>query len=92
VNTVVSEWPAEGNGAAEWKNLDISFVNIGLPQISRNHGHRLRQTAILKEIAELADRGRVKPHIDRMVSFDGVAEAQRALEAGETLGRPVLVL
>jgi len=92
VNTVVSPWPAEGNGFAEWKNLDISFVNIGLPQISRSHGHRLRQTAILKEIAELADRGRLKPHIDRTVSFDGVAEAQRALEAGETLGRPVLVL
>ncbi|NKM88003.1 zinc-binding dehydrogenase [Rhizobium laguerreae] len=92
VNTVVSEWPTEGNGPAEWKNLDISFVNIGLPQISRNHGHRLRQTAILKKIAELADRGRLKPHIDRVVSFDGVAEAQRALEAGETLGRPVLVL
>lgn len=92
INTVVSDWPAEGNGQAEWKNLDISFVNIGLPQIGRHHAHRLRQTAALAQIAELVDRGGLRAHIDRVVPFTGVAEAQRALEAGETLGRPVLLI
>ncbi|RCW82342.1 zinc-binding dehydrogenase [Phyllobacterium bourgognense] len=92
VNTVVSDWPAGGNGTAEWKNLDISFVNIGLPQITRNHEQRLRQTAVLKQIADLVDRGGLRAHIDRIVSFAGVGEAQRALEAGETMGRPVLLI
>lgn len=92
INTVVSDWPVEGNGPAEWKNLDISFVNIGLPQISRHHAHRLRQTAALSQIAELVDRGSLRARIDRVVSFTGVGEAQRALEAGETLGRPVLLI
>ena len=92
INTVVSDWPAEGNGQAEWKNLDISFVNIGLPQINRHHAHRLRQTAALAQIAELVDRGGLRAHIDRVVPFTGVGEAQRALEAGETLGRPVLLI
>lgn len=90
VNTVVSDWPAGGNGVAEWKNLDVRFVNIGFPQIGRDHGHRLRQTDVLRRIAELVDRGGLRAHIDRVVGFDGVGEAQRALEAGETLGRPVL--
>ncbi len=90
VNTVVSEWPEGGNGVAEWKNLDVSFVNIGLAQIGRDHAHRLRHTNILRQIAELVDRGGLRAHMDRVVEFDGVGEAQRALEAGETLGRLVL--
>ncbi len=90
VNTVVSNWPSGGNGFAEWRNLDISFVNIGLPQIARDHQRRLRQVRVLDEISERADQGTLRAHIDRVVSFEGVGEAQRALEAGETLGRVVL--
>lgn len=90
VNTVVSDWPSGGNGFAEWQNLDISFVNIGLPQIARDHGHRLRQVKVLDAIADMVDRGKLRAHIDRVVSFEAVGEAHRALEAGETLGRVVL--
>lgn len=90
VNTVVSDWPSGGNELAEWRNLDVSFVNIGLPQIARDHGHRLRQVKVLDAIAEMVDRGQLRAHIDRVVSLDGVGEAHRALEAGETLGRVVL--
>ncbi len=90
VNTVVSNWPSGGNGFAEWRNLDISFVNIGLPQIARDHQRRLRQVRVLDEISDRVDQGTLRAHIDRVVSFEGVGEAQRALEAGETLGRVVL--
>jgi NADPH:quinone reductase-like Zn-dependent oxidoreductase len=90
VNTVVSDWPSGSNALAEWQNLDISFVNIGLPQIARDHGHRLRQVKVLDAIADMVDRGKLRAHIDRVVSFEGVGEAHRALEAGETLGRVVL--
>lgn len=75
VNTVVSDWPEGGNAIAEWKNLDVSFVNIGLPQISRDHERRLRQTDVLRQIADLVDRGGLRAHIDRIVGFDGVGEA-----------------
>jgi hypothetical protein len=40
-------------------------------------------------IAEV-DKPEIKKDIDRVVTFDGVGEAHRALEAGETLGRVVL--
>lgn len=92
INTVVSDWPADGNALAEWRNMEIAFVNIGLPQITRNHALRLRQVEILKRIAVLVDAGRLRVHVDRVVPFDGVAEAQRALKAGETIGRPVLTI
>ncbi|MBO0144592.1 zinc-binding dehydrogenase [Agrobacterium sp. Ap1] len=90
VNTVVSDWPMGGNALAEWKNLDISFVNIGLPQIARDHRNRLRQVKVLDAVAEMVDRGKLRAHIDRVVSFEGVGDAHRALEAGETMGRVVL--
>ncbi|MCQ1775828.1 zinc-binding dehydrogenase [Neorhizobium galegae] len=90
VNTVVSDWPSGGNALAEWKNLDISFVNIGLPQVSRDGSHRLRQVGILDSIADMVDQGKLRAHIHRVVSFEEVGEAHRALEAGETLGRVVL--
>ncbi len=92
INTVVSDWPTDGNGLAEWRNMEIGFVNIGLPQISRNHALRLRQVEILRRIAVLVDDGKLHAHVDRVVPFEGVAEAQRALKAGETIGRPVLSL
>jgi NADPH:quinone reductase-like Zn-dependent oxidoreductase len=91
VNTVVSDWPSGGNALAEWKNLDVSFVNIGFPQIiARDHGNRLRQVKVLNAIADMVDAGKLRAHIDRVVSFKGVGDAHRALEAGETIGRVVL--
>lgn len=92
VNTVVSYWPTGSNAHAEFMNMDISFVNIGLPQITANEAQRLRQTRILAQVARMVDAGDLRPHVDRVVQFDGVAAAQVALEAGETLGRPVLAI
>ncbi|SOC41857.1 zinc-binding alcohol dehydrogenase family protein [Rhizobium subbaraonis] len=74
------------------ENLNLSFVNIGLPQIARDHRNRLRQVKILKAIADMVDRGALCAHIDRLVSFEGVGDAHRALEAGETIGRVVLLI
>lgn len=90
VNTVVSAWPSGTNAAAEWNNLDIRFVNIGQPQIARDHARRLRAAAILTQVAEMVDRGELRPRVDRVVPFEGVGAAHDALEAGETLGRVVL--
>jgi len=90
VNTVVSPWPTGDNALAEWNNLDIRFVNIGQPQIAGDHARRLRKAEILTRVAEMVDRGELRAHVDRIVSFDGVGAAHDALEAGETLGRVVL--
>lgn len=41
----------------------------------------------LERLAETADAGRLRPVIDRVVPLEGVADAVRALEAGEIFGK-----
>lgn len=90
VNTVVSDWPNGNNLVAEYKNLSIKFVNIGLPQVTGHHEFRLRQTQVLKEISRLVDVGQLQVHLDQVFPLQQVAKAQRSLEAGEIIGRVVI--
>ncbi len=90
MNTVVSDWPTGTNESAEWRNIDIRFVNIGYPQITADPKHLRRQTMILKEVAELVDAGKLRVHVDRVVGFAGVGDAHTALETRATIGRLVL--
>ncbi len=90
VNTVESDWPAGSNLMAEFKNISIKFVNIGWPQVMRDHAARLHQTQLLQDAAQMVDAGQLKPVVDRVYPLAQAGKAQRALEAGETLGRVVL--
>ncbi|WP_151637774.1 zinc-binding dehydrogenase [Noviherbaspirillum aerium] len=92
VNTVVAPWPEGNNMLAEYKNLNIKFINIGLPQVSANHEYRLRQTRVLRHIAELVDAGTLQVHLHRVYQLRDVKEAHRALEAGEVIGRIVITI
>jgi NADPH2:quinone reductase len=75
---------------AEFKNISIKFVNIGWPQVMRDHDARLHQTQLLHDAAQMVDAGQLKPVVDRVYPLAQAGEAQRALEAGETLGGVVL--
>jgi NADPH2:quinone reductase len=75
---------------AEFKNISIKFVNIGWPQVMRDHDARLHQTQLLHDAAQMVDAGQLKPVVDRVYPLAQAGEAQSALEAGETLGRVVL--
>lgn len=90
VNTVVSPWPTGTNALAEWNNLDVRFVNIGQPQIAKDHARRLHKAEVLTRVAEMVDRGELRARVDRVVSFGDVGAAHDALETGQTLGRVVL--
>lgn len=90
VNTVVADWPRGDNMIAEYKNISIKFVNIGLPQVTGIPEFRARQAAILAQLAGLVDQGALKVHLDRVYPLQEAAEAHRALEAGEIMGRVVL--
>lgn len=92
VNCVVSSWPAGDNTMAEFKNIRIAFENMGLPQVTRDHAARLRQTAILEDGAKLIDQGGLRVLLDRVYPLADAGAAQRALEAGEITGRVVLAL
>jgi NADPH2:quinone reductase len=65
VNTLESDWPAGSNLMAEFKNISIKFVNIGWPQVMRDHDARLHQTQLLHDAAQMVDAGQLKPVVDR---------------------------
>ena len=56
----------------------------------RDHEARLHQTQLLHDAAQMVDAGQLKPVVDRVYPLAQAGEAQRALEAGESLGRVVL--
>jgi NADPH2:quinone reductase len=90
VNTVVSNWPSGDNLMAELKNIRIAFENMGLPQVAGDHAARVRQTEAFEDAAKLFDEGRLRILLDRVYPLAEAGEAQRALEAGEIVGRVVL--
>lgn len=92
VNTVVADWPVGNNMLAEYKNLSIKFVNIGLPQVSAHHAFRLRQTKVLADTSALVDAGKLQVHLDRVFPLEQVGEAHRLLEAGAIVGRVVVTI
>lgn len=90
VNTVVADWPRGDNMLAEYRNISIRFVNIGLPQVTGKLEYRLRQAGVLAQLARMVDEKRLTVHLDRVYPLREVAEAHRALEAGEIMGRVVV--
>jgi NADPH:quinone reductase-like Zn-dependent oxidoreductase len=50
---------------------------------------RIGPTA-LRRLAELAQAGVLKPHIERRIALDGVADAQRSMETGHGRGKVVV--
>jgi len=67
----------------------VHFIFMIVPMLS-GHG-RARHGEILRDVARLADQGRLKPHLDsQRFTFAQVAEAHRRLESGEAVGKVVL--
>lgn len=90
VNCVVSDWPRGDNTMAEFKNIRVTFENMGLPQVAIDHSARARQAQLLEDGGKLFDVGKLRVVVDRIYPLAEVGEAQRALEAGEITGRVVL--
>jgi NADPH2:quinone reductase len=53
---------------------------------------RQRQTAILEQAARLFDAGSLSVHVGATFPLEQAAEAHRALEAGQVVGKAVLVV
>jgi len=53
---------------------------------------RERQTGILEDAARLFDSGALSVHVGATFPLEGAAAAQRALEAGQVLGKAVLTI
>jgi len=92
VADVVFDFVGHENFARSFENTAPygKLVNTVVSEWPRGGNASAEWVKILDAIAEMVDEGKLRAHIDRVVSFDGVGDAHRALEAGETMGRVVL--
>ena len=71
-------------------NATLIFEFMGAPGVydirHESHGK------ILRDAATLADEGRLRPHVGRVLRLDEIAEEHRLLEAGHVTGKLVVNL
>ncbi|VVC75519.1 2-haloacrylate reductase [Aquicella siphonis] len=73
------------------KSASLHVVFMLLPML--HHHERKRHGAILRQAADLADLGRLKPLIDpRRFSLEEVSKSHALLESGHALGKVVIQL
>jgi NADPH:quinone reductase len=70
------------------KNATLHMEFMGVPGL---HGIGLdKQGETLRTAAELADAGKLTPHVSQVIDLQEVPEAHRALEAGHVIGKIVV--
>ncbi|MWG36892.1 zinc-binding dehydrogenase [Halomarina oriensis] len=70
-------------------SLELGVVLVILPVIQGERLARIGEE--LADVATLVDDGAITPHIDERFAFDEVSEAHRRAEAGEFVGKLLLV-
>jgi len=92
VSNVESPWEAEAITAMHNRNLRVSFTWMPAPLVFGWPGHRQRQRAILEHAAGLFDAGELRVAVGATFPLEHAADAHRALEAGQVIGKAVLTM
>ncbi len=92
VSNVESQWEAEAITAMQNRNLRVSFTWMPAPSVFGWHQHRERQRAILEQAAAHFDAGDLRIAVGATFPLDKAADAHRALEAGQVIGKTVLTM
>ncbi len=83
--------PGELNlSEARMRNLLIGFELMLTPMLRDLPEARDKHVEILKQCAQWADNGLLKPHISKQLSLEEAADAHQLIEAGHTSGKIVL--
>lgn len=70
------------------KNATLHMEFMGVPGL---HGINLeKQGETLRTVAELADAGKLRPHVHKVISLQEVPEAHTELESGQSRGKIVV--
>src|SRR5207249_3542701 len=69
-------------------NATLFFEFMGAPGVYGVHPES--QGEILRAAAALADEGKLKPHVSRVLKLEEVAEGHRLLEGGHVIGKLVM--
>jgi NADPH2:quinone reductase len=90
VSNVESPWESEALTAMHDRNLRVSFTWMPAPSVFGWPEDRERQRGILEQAAAHFDAEELRVAVGATFPLERVADAHRALEAGEVLGKAVL--
>jgi NADPH2:quinone reductase len=90
VSNVESPWEEEALTLMHDRNLRVSFTWMPAPSVFGWEEHRERQRGILERAAAHFDAGDLRIVVGATFPLERAADAHRALEAGEVVGKAVL--
>ncbi len=90
VSNVESRWEAQATKLMHDRNLRVSFTWMPAPSVFGWAEHRERQRRILEQAAAQFEAGELRIAVGATFPLEQAAQAHRALEAGEILGKAVL--
>ena len=92
VSNVESPWEEEAIKVMHDRNLRVSFAWMPAPAVFGWTSHRERQRKILEQAAVHFDAGELRIQVGATFPLERAADAHRALEAGEVIGKAVLTM
>jgi NADPH2:quinone reductase len=92
VSNVESPWEDAAVSAMHDRNLRVSFTWMPAPSVFGWPEHRERQRAILEQAAAHFDAGDLRVEVGATFPLERAADAHRALEAGQVIGKAVLAM
>jgi NADPH2:quinone reductase len=92
VSNVESPWEEEAITAMRDRNLRVSFTWMPAPSVFGWPEQRERQTAILEQAAPFFDSSDLRVVVGATFPLEHAADAHRALEAGDVVGKAVLTM
>lgn len=92
VSNVESPWESDAITVLHNRNLRVSFTWMPAPSVFGWPEHRERQRAILEQAAGHFDAGELRVEVGATFPLEQAADAHRALEAGQVMGKAVLTM
>ena len=92
VSNVESPWEKGAVQEFHNRNLRVSFTWMPAPSVFGWPEHRERQTAILEQAASLFDSSDLRIVVGATFPLEQAADAHRALESGQVIGKAVLTM
>jgi NADPH2:quinone reductase len=92
VSNVESPWEDAAISAMQQRNLRVSFTWMPAPAVLGWPEQRERQTGILDQAAARFDAGDLRIQLGATFPLAEAAQAHRAVEAGQVLGKAVLTM
>jgi NADPH:quinone reductase len=92
VSNVESPWEEEAIEEMHNRNLRVSFTWMPAPSVFGWRDQRERQRTILERAGEYFDSGRLRVQVGATFPLGRAADAHRALETGEVVGKAVFTM